>query len=157
MRPGLVFPILAGLFGLLGAILPVPGSFAPAPPGHPSVSPSGSRCLRLSYAGTDDRWLPTTMQLTPKRARLFDRPGQSGYWATAEPGIGFAGWRNAGRDSIDIGWHHSPILRLPVQPAAMSDTLVGRGAPLSYLSLYSAMLGEGAFVVRAVDYKCPPR
>jgi hypothetical protein len=96
------------------------------------------------------------MELTPKPARLFDRPGQNGYWATGEPGFEFAGWRTAGRDSIDIGWHHSPILRLPIRPAVTGDTLVGRGAPWSYLALYSAMLGEGAFVVRAVDYPCPP-
>jgi len=157
MRPGLVFPILAGLFGLLGVILPAPGSFAPAPPGQPSISPSASRCFQLSYTGTDDRWLPATIELTPKPARLFDRPGQRGYWATGSPGFELAAWRTAGRDSIDIGWHRSPILRLPARHAAPGDTLVGRGAPWSYLSLYSAMLGEGAFVVRAVDRPCPPR
>ena len=134
----------------------MPGSFVPAPPGQPSVYPSASRCFRLSYVGTDDRWLPTSVELTPTPARLFDRPGQTGYWATGGRGFEFAGWRTAGRDSIDIGWHHSPILRLPTRPA-LGDTLLGRGAPWNYVSIYSAMLGEGGFIVRAVAYPCTPR
>jgi hypothetical protein len=58
-------------------------------------------------------------------------------------------WRPAGMDSIDIVWHHSPVLRL----ATRGDTLRGRAAASYVGNLLGAML-ESDFAVAAVRVEC---
>ena len=157
MRHGTFLAIGALLTCLLGFLGPVPGTFNEPTPTS-LAAPSADRCLALSYEPAEERsWMPSTIRLTPRPARVFDRPWSPGYHAVGGPGVGgylFAGWRAAGADSIDIGWHHSPLMRLPARRLALGDTLVGRGGWWSYPTFYNAMLGEGDFVVHGVEIVC---
>jgi hypothetical protein len=82
----------------------------------------------------DAQWLPS-------RARLrTDTLPWNHDWLAAErwsPGrhVLDAGWRPAGPDSIDIAWHHSPIVRLPSPLRTPGDSLVGRMEDAGYTTL----------------------
>lgn len=159
MRIGLFVAITAFLLALVGLFLPIKGSFATLPGAELRSRPIVARCLRLSYRPeVAARWMPQYLRLQPQPASVFDRPGAPGYVAEGWPGYaGYqeAGWRPASPDSIDIGWHHSPIMRLPLPQRATKDTLHGRGGWWSYTNLFSALAREGDFVVQAVEIECP--
>ena len=161
MRPAPFFAIGALLTLMLGFLGPAPGKFG-VPNDDPSGAPPPSveRCLVLSYEpAVAGRWMPATIRLTVVAARVFDRPGARGYQAVGGPDPGgymFAGWRAAGPDSIDIGWHHSPLIRLPARRGSPGETLIGRGGWWDYATFYSAMVGEGDFMVHAVEVACSP-
>ena len=69
--------------------------------------------------------LPTAMRLRSTPAGL----GRGWFAADGRPlfgGYEFAAWRPAGQDSIDIMWHHSPLIRLPLPLTSPSTQAVGR-------------------------------
>jgi hypothetical protein len=148
-----IFALVAVLSGIAA---PVPGTFVPRPVGERSA-PTIERCLVLRYSGPGAAsYLPRELQLTARRAPYFDRPGQPAYVAGSRERPYFAVWRPAGHDSIDIAWHASPTLRLPLPELSSVDgiELVGRGGEWAYYSLYSAMLGIDAFTVVAREHAC---
>jgi hypothetical protein len=161
MRLGLYLAFVATTAAVSGFLIPVRGTFAPpVAVTLPNNTPVIARCFSLDYAPQFmGRWMPAFVRLDPERLRLFDRGGAKGFQAEGWPGHGlyeFAGWRSADSDPIDIAWHHSPILRLPLPPRRIGQTLVGRGGAWSYLSLYDAIVDDGRFTVQATEIVCPP-
>ena len=164
MRVGLFVALLGALFAVLAITVPVAGDFPPLSSAGVASAPPATRCLSLAYEpATGGRWLPATLRLTSDTAALFDRPPRArAYRAEGGPedgpgsfGYRFAAWRPAGSDSVDIAWHHSPIIRLPVRRGAHGDTLVGRAGAWSYPSLYDAVVRRESLSVRAVEHGCP--
>jgi hypothetical protein len=59
-------------------------------------------------------------------------------------------WEFAGSDSMDIVYHHVPVLRLPVR----GDTLIGHVSGRFALSLYSLLFAWPELKVRAIRVAC---
>jgi hypothetical protein len=119
--------LYAGLALIVVLVIPVPvgpwvltGGATPRPDTAP-------RCLALeiAYSTWAPRRLPTAM-------RLRSTPSEYGrHWFNAEGRLregfpAFAIWRTAGTDSIDITWHHAPLIRIPTPPVDSSSRVVGR-------------------------------
>jgi hypothetical protein len=139
--------ILAALLAVLGLTIPVPGGFARLPGGEPPARGAAPRCLALSYEPPGGwEWLPDTLRIV---SEVLFRNAADGAWYRADEESRW-GWRPAGRDSIDLAAHHSPVLRLPVR----GDTLAGRGGWPGHPSLYQA-LTRREFAVVAVEVPCP--
>lgn len=132
MRLGIYLALFASLAMVVALVLPVP--YGPRPiPGDPAALLSRAPlCLRLRYDAAGNGDFPSEVRL--RRAARF----RTYFAADGGPELfrlyGYASWRPAGHDSIDIAWHHSPVLRIPI----WGDSLVGRGQwagvqPLSFL------------------------
>lgn len=148
---------LAAFGSLFGALLfvlalAVPLALGPnrVAGGRPPRPDSAPRCLALSYhQARDTRELPAAVELLTEPG-----PGPGSYRAVG--GVDRsrlyhdAWWRPAGSDSIDIGWHHSPVLRLPSRP----DSVAGRVIPAHVSSLVVFVLDAREFRVYAVRVPC---
>jgi hypothetical protein len=150
MRVG---PFLA-LFGTIFIVLVAVARFPYGPQPLPDAArvPRGmpARCLTLaSNYEQDAEFLPSQLRLRDDTLR--SHPGW--FWADdGSPGVlrRFVGWRPVGSDSIDIAWHHSPIIRLP-WPHQPADSLVGRMAYAGYTTLlFQGPLWSYRVVARAV-------
>lgn len=149
MLLGQFFATFGSLLLILALVVPIPIRRATLPHSwvvDPSAPPI---CLELAYERAfGGPWLPSTLRLRTDTLS-FDRR-----WLRAEGGPGerlytYAGWRPAGPDSIEVAWHHSPILRLANRP----DTLLGHATP-SYLGPLFSVLEWNEFAVRGVRVQC---
>jgi hypothetical protein len=133
MRLGLFVATFSGLCAATSLVVPVPYGPRELPGGRAPAAVSPPRCLRLAYDYEQDVYpLLTIVRLHSEHlsfSELWLRADGS-YPARDTPT--FAMWRPAGPDSMDIVWHHSPVVRLP----ALGDSLVGRLAPAGVLPLF---------------------
>jgi hypothetical protein len=142
--------LFAALLVVLALAVPLPLGPSPVVGGQPPRRDTKPVCLALSYdAMPDTRELPASVRLLPE-----PEPGQGWYRAFGGPDpdrlYRSAWWRPAGPDSIDIGWHHSPVLRLPSRP----DSVVGRVIPAYVSSFIAFVLEAREFPVYAVRVPC---
>jgi len=149
IRVGLFVAIFASLLCIIGLSFPVPyGPRAVTGTATPTLLQTPI-CLRLRYEGSEDDELPGEMRL---RSAAGLGPGL--YAADGGPEsmrlYNYSSWRPAGRDSIDVGWHHSPVLRLPVA----GDSLIGRGAWAGLAPLVEQLVTPKDFRVIARRYPC---
>ena|SRR5688500_3367452 len=155
MKLGLFIALLLALVVIVGLIVPIPVGLPAPPPGTAGV-PTRAQCLALH---TDeplyDEPLPPQVQLLPHPApgNLNDGPT---YRVNVEPEslrvlFAFAAWQPAGPDSIDIAWHHSPVLRIP----ARGKSRVGRVTRRGHSSFFYALLAPDR-VLRVGELPCPP-
>lgn len=77
--------------------------------------PPTPRCVRLDYTGRTDPQLPSVVRLTPERVSAHDAHA---WFAAASLGDERSWrqplwWQPVGADSIDIVFHHYPIIRVP--------------------------------------------
>lgn len=111
------------------------------------------RCLQLTYDPPDEHdWMPTAVRLQPEVDRRYARIEQTWYRADADQKNGhcsWLAWRPAGPDSMDIIWHHSPVLRLPTP----GTSIVGRGGWQAHASIYSLFFNPD-FTVHAREIAC---
>lgn len=113
MTVGVYFLLYAALMGTLALWIPLPTSPPTRGPGPLPAAGSPPRCLRLSWPSeATDRFGPL-----PQYLRLRSEPGMRAGWLRAEGGAPYhlshhAQWQPAGPDSIDIRWHHSPLIRV---------------------------------------------
>jgi hypothetical protein len=153
VRFGLLVCFLGALFAVVLFEIPVAGTFADRPGGVAPRAGADARCLRLTYNPPDKyRWMPTAVRLHPEVDRAYAAIEQTWYRADADREDGFyqwLAWRPAGRDSVDIVWHHSPVLRLPTR----GTSLVGRGGWPDHASIFSLPLNPD-FTVRAHEIAC---
>jgi len=163
------FSAVFGLLLCLGAIVwtnvPAPGRFPDHGGSTHAISMMTARCLLLAYPGHEGPdWFPYAVELQLRKGPYSSPEAVSydalGWWpdATPKPGSrwqsdrplgGRVLWAYAGRDSIDIEWHHSPVLRVPIA----GDVALGRGGYRTHYSLADAFL-EDEFVVRATRIFC---
>lgn len=149
MRLGLYCAILSGLLASLIFIVPLPyGPQRVVGGAFPNVG-TLPRCLRIDYAPND---MPSDL---PKRVRLMSvrgfKPGTFGaYKSTSGHLVEWANWRPAGPDSLDILWHHSPIVRISIH----GDTLRGRMAYGGSLPLMFRSSDERDVPVAAYPMSC---
>jgi hypothetical protein len=135
MRLGTFVAILTSLAIVLAIGVPVPYGPDPIPGEAGPIVRHLPMCLELRAADTKgDR--------PPNRVRLLAHDGPFRGTFTAQTDGSPAEfiqpwWRPAGRDSIDIGWHHSPIVRLPWP----GDSVIGRSAPAGIAPLIWPFLG----------------
>lgn len=145
---------LSALFAVVLINVPVGGTFTDRPGGTAPRAGAASRCLRLAYDPPDEyHWMPTAVRLHPEADRRYGETKRTAYRADSDRKDGHhylsLAWRPAGRDSMDITWHHSPVLRLP----AAGTPAVGRGGWRSHASIYS-LPSEPDFAVHAREIAC---
>jgi hypothetical protein len=134
MRVGAFLAVFGTVFIVLIALVRFPYGPQPLPGAARVPRDMPARCLTLAYNYEQDvESLPSQLRL---RADTLPNPG----WFAADdgsPGVlaRYVGWRPAGSDSIDIAWHHSPIVRLPWPLRHPGDSLVGRMAFAGYTTL----------------------
>jgi hypothetical protein len=142
-----------------GFFIPIPGTFMVEPGSVVRPTPTAARCLRFDYESEGDAaYNPPYILLSPEPSRVYDREWAKGYRAQGWPANGiytFAGWRAATGDSIDIGWHHSPVLRVPLPASRTDETFMGRGGIWYYASFFDLFLRSGHFNIRATEIDCP--
>ncbi len=142
-----------------GFFIPIPGTFMVQPGTVVRPAPTAARCLRFDYNSAVDAALhPSYMLPSPEPSRVYDREWAKGYRAQGWPANGiyiFAGWRAATGDSIDIEWHHSPVLRVPLPVSRTNQTLAGRGGRWYYPSFFELFLSPEPFNIRATEIDCP--
>ena len=148
MRLGLFLATCAGLLLTTSLVVPVPYGPQPIPGGDRALIDPLPRCLRLEYE-------PTLSERMPAQIRLRADAGMAPDFFAADGGperlrlYNHASWRPAGADSLDIGWHHSPIIRLPIR----GDSLVGRVAWAGAAPLW-ALAGRRDYRVVAFPMPC---
>ena len=159
-KPGLLIAIAATLALCTALLVPVGGRFTTSPGGPDAPTLVAERCIALSYSdSTEARWLPRVYRLQMGRAPEFDRAGHLAHRAVGLPvrlGSDYSGWRHSGRDSIDIGWHHSPVVRLPsrVMSSPQNEVVTGRAGYAEAISLAEALVNRNGFTVRAHAIAC---
>lgn len=153
VRLGLLVCFLGALFVVVLFEMPIAGTFADHPGGAAPRAGTDPRCLQLAYDPPDERdWMPTALRLHPEVDRRYAASEQAWYRADADRKDGhysWLTWRPAGPDSMDIVWHHSPVLRLPMR----GTSLVGRGGWRDHASIYSLFF-DPDFTVRAREIAC---
>ena len=151
-RLGVLASFLSMLFLIVLLELPVGGTFPERLGGEAPRAGSAPRCLRLAYdPASDSDWMPVVVRVRPNRAPTYDVQ-QTWYEADEIRASGFhrrLAWRPAGRDSVDIVWHHSPVLRIPARGASR----VGRGGLSQHVSIFSLVTNQDV-VVRAREFAC---
>lgn len=153
MRMGVLVSFLSMLFLIVLFEIPFAGTFPHRPGGETPRAGSAPRCLRLAYGpGVDSGWMPTAVRLHAKRYRVYDALAPAWFEADGKRGSAvrrLVTWRPAGPDSIDVVWHHSPVLRIPVRGASR----VGRGGWSEHASIFSLVANQD-FAVRAREFPC---
>jgi hypothetical protein len=141
MRLGLFLALVVPLVAIVGMIAPISFGPLPTPPGK-ADAPTRTQCLALESEPLFGHGLPD-----PLRLQLLPQPA-TGYLDAApvyQADIGpdslraiffFSVWQPAGPDSIDITWHHSPVVRIP----ARGERRVGRVARRGAVSFFEALL-----------------
>jgi hypothetical protein len=123
VRPfAVVIALLTGILATTAFLPIIPLYRSPlAPLGY--TAPTTVRCAQLEYTGEVDPALPTIVRLSPERVPTansahprFHAEAVRSRWQWHQP----LWWQPAGADSIDIVFHHYPILRLPAN-------LIGQG------------------------------
>lgn len=148
---GIVFAFLFCIGLILLYHVPVPGRFAQHGTSTHDLSGMTHRCFALEYPDQPfDRWRMYAVELalepgplsTPEapayRATgwLPDRdlpPGTQ--WPSTAPHYSQMAWTYAGPDSVDVEWHHSPVLRLPIE----GEGGIGRIGYRNHYSLAAAL------------------
>jgi hypothetical protein len=157
MRFGLFVGLLLGLLTPFAITLPVatPLERIPVDPG--TTPPPTPQCFHLAYAGALDEYdvssLPARMELHP--TVLDSNYGGLTIYRAVAPSSDWRQplwWELEGSDSLDIVYHHVPVLRLPMR----GDTLIGRVSGHFALSLYSLLLAWPELRVRAIRVACEP-
>ncbi len=163
------FGAVFGLLLCLGVIIcnntPAPGRFPDFGDSTHEASRMTAGCLLLDYPGqVAPDWYPYAVELRLRRGpysspeavsyqalgwRPDPAPKRGSQWRSDGPFGGHVLWAYAGRDSIDIEWHHSPVLRLPIK----GDVLVGRGGYRSHYSLIEAFASDD-FTIRGTRIPC---
>lgn len=153
MSRGLFLVLYGVILGSLG--LGVPFRAGPPDRGRGPTPRPGSppRCLRLEWSPeARQRYgghLPSHMRLDPDTAW---RQGEMRAEGSPEFGLWhYAGWQPAGPDSLDIRWHHSPLVRLP----ARGPHAVGYAAETWPTPLLLHLLAPAPVTVAATDVPCP--
>jgi hypothetical protein len=155
MRFGLFVGLLLGLLTPFAITLPVATPLARIPVAPGTAPPPAPQCFHLAYAGAlekhDVSSLPARLQLFP--TVLDANYGVPTIYRAVDPSSDWRrplGWEFAGSDSMDIVYHHVPVLRLPVR----GDTLIGRVSGHFALTLYSALFAWPELKVRAIRVAC---
>jgi hypothetical protein len=116
VRPfAVVIALLTGLLATTAFLPIIPLYRSPvAPAGY--TPPATVRCAHLEYTGGADPLLPIAVRLSPERIAAagparpwFHAEAVGGRWQWHQP----IWWQPVGADSIDLVFHHYPILRLP--------------------------------------------
>lgn len=153
VRLGLLVCFLSALFAVVLFEIPVAGTFTDRPGGAAPQAGADPRCLQLAYDPPDEHdWMPTAVRLHPEVDRRYAMIEQTWYRADADQKNGhysWLAWRPAGPDSMDIIWHHSPVLRLPTP----GTSIVGRGGWQAHASIYSLFFNPD-FTVHAREIAC---
>lgn len=155
MRFGLFAGLLLGILTPFALTLPVATPLERIPVAPGTTPPPVPQCYNLAYAGALDDYnvssLPARMRLLPTvldsnfaGLTIYRAVGPSSDWR--QP----LWWEFAGSDSMDIVYHHVPVLRLP----ARGDTLIGRVSGHFALTLYSLLLARPDLKVRAIRVAC---
>jgi hypothetical protein len=136
MRSGTFLVIFGTIFVVLTCLVRLPYGPQPLAGASPVVLGAAEQCLRLRYdyeqdVGSFPAAVRLRSELVPWNHDWFvaDRASES-------RGYSDIGWRPAGPDSIDIAWHHSPIVRLPSPRRTSDDSLVGRMAAAGFTPLF---------------------
>lgn len=149
MRFGIVAAVLAALVLVAALGVPAPESVPELPQGPAPTAAAFPICLVLELAEPERH--TELLQLTDS---LVWR-SSSGTWfaATRLPVDHWtrgAAWRPAGVDSIEIGWHHSPLVRLP----AAGHSRIGLAHPREHINLVQALFSQPT-PARAREMACP--
>jgi hypothetical protein len=125
MRLGIVIAIVAGLLAVLALAVPVPYGPEPLPATEPRSGFLVSMCVALHY-GYDKPTAELPSHVRLRTDTMF--PGSDWLKADGLPNDGpFAdSWWRISRDSQDLVWHHSPVVRLPLFGRERGDTAIGR-------------------------------
>src|SRR5258705_2516200 len=128
VRCGVFVALLAGVIVVLALAMPLPYGPPLVLSGQPHAIAGTVRCVQLRFErGEESRYYPWLIRL--RSDTMFRRTS----WLQAD-GLGQsahaipAWWRPVGTDSLDIAWHHSPIVRLPWQ-IGTADSSIGRVIP----------------------------
>jgi hypothetical protein len=121
---GVYLALILALFLLIFTLffIPVSGRFPRAAAAGDPAMLTRPRCVALSYRSEVDMpWLPFALELQPRRsphwrdeehlyeAVWYRRSRDGRVWARD------AAWRFAGVDSVDVGGHHTPLVRLSIR------------------------------------------
>ena len=155
MRFGLFAGLLLGVLTPFAIMLPVAYPLERLPV-DPTAAPSPApQCFRLGYSGAFHGYeehmvppqlllLPTVLESSYAGHTIYRAIDPSRDWP--QP----LWWEFAGSDSIDIVYHHVPVLRLP----ARGDTLIGRVSGHFGYTLYSLLIAPPELKVRAIRVAC---
>lgn len=137
---------------LVSLNLPLPGRFPEYAGSFPVGTAAHSRCLTLRYElAAEGKWNPSAVALHSTLSTTGS-DGRGRY-----RGVGYhhgqfirpVSWHPAGPDSIDIQWHHSPVLRLP----ARGQIVVGRGGWSGFGNWVDALTAE-EFRIIGEEIRC---
>ncbi len=155
MRFGLFAGLLLGLFTPFAIWFPVAIQLQRIPVAPGTTPPPVPQCFHLTYAGAHYKHqlssLPANMQLFP--TVLDSSYGGLILYRAVDPSSDRRQplwWEFTGSDSMDIVYHHVPVLRLP----ARGDTLIGRVSGHFALTLYSLLLARPELKARAIRVAC---
>jgi hypothetical protein len=149
VRLGTFVLVFAVLLLLAAIIVPGPSNFD-LPDANRAIDSAGTypRCYSLHYE-PPQIGVPTAIKLTGEIEPFYSH-GRIVY-ATEVDSIEawHAGWWLSLADSLDIAWHHSPVLRLPRH----GPTLVGRGG-WGRAGLLEIAFADSGFVLTAELIPC---
>lgn len=155
MRLGLFIALSLGALTPVALTVPIATSLECLPVDSGAAPPPEPQCLRLAYSGArgHERYYPARLRLlsmvlpyhisqTVYRAEYLSRDGdwRQPLW-----------WTCAGRDSMDIVYHHVPVLRLPMR----GDTLIGRVSGQIGYTFFGLLIARPEPKVRAIRVPCP--
>ena len=148
MRPSIFAALFVALLVIVSLVLPVP--FGPQPVAGDPLAVIGKlpACLRLTVDSAFGEDFPDAIRLREARGLGPDQLAADG--CPESPRLyNDASWRAAGRDSVDIGWHHSPVIRIPLK----GDSLVGRAASAGSAPIWQ-LVGLREYKVTAHIFPC---
>lgn len=155
MRFGLFVGLLLGLLTPFAIWLPVATPLERIPVAPGTTPPPAPQCFHLAYAGVleehDVSSLPARLQLLP--TVLDSNYGGLTIYRAVDPSSDWRQplwWEFEGSDSLDIVYHHVPVLRLPVH----GDTLIGRVSGHFAYTLYSLLIASPELKARAIRVAC---
>jgi hypothetical protein len=136
---------------VLAVAAPIP-VLAPPIPFEVAAVRGLSQCFSFAYQRElGPEWFPRHMRLATDSSRLrgaarwYRALSDSVHWDYRD-----AFWRPVAPDSMEIEWHHSPVIRLPMR----GDTLIGSALPRGHWSLFEVALFVRPYAIRAVRTQC---